>query len=50
MDTLEKFLTGLVAIGMASALLMRGRQIVPAINALTGFVSKPLGTAITGKA
>lgn len=50
MTTLERFLVGLTAIGMATAVLLPGRQTVPAIKAATGFVQKPLATAITGKA
>ena len=50
MSTLERFLVGLTAIGMATALLLPGRQTVPAAKAATDFVRKPLATAITGKA
>lgn len=49
MSALERFLVGLTAIGMATALLLPGRQTVPAIKAATGFVQKPLATAITGQ-
>lgn len=49
MSALERFLVGIVAIGMATAVLLPGRQTVPAIKAATGFVQKPLRTAITGK-
>jgi hypothetical protein len=47
--TLEKFLMGVVAIGMATALLLPGRQTVPVIKAGTTFIQAPLKTAITGK-
>ncbi len=49
MNALEKFLMGLVGIGMATALLLPGRQTVPAVRAATGFVQGGLRTAITGK-
>jgi len=48
-NALEKFLMGLVGIGMATALLLPGRQTVPAVRAATGFVQGGLRTAITGK-
>lgn len=50
MSALERFLVGLTAIGMATALLLPGRQTVPAIKAGTDLIRKPLSTAITGKA
>ena len=49
MSAFERFLVGLTAIGMATALLLPGRQTVPAVKAFTGLIQKPLGTAITGK-
>lgn len=49
MSTLERFLTGLIAIGLATAVLLPGRQTVPAIRAAGGFVQGGLKTAITGK-
>jgi hypothetical protein len=47
--TLEKFLMGLVAIGFATAILLPGRQTVPAVKAAGGFVQGGLRTAITGR-
>jgi hypothetical protein len=49
MGTLEKFLMGLVVIGGITAVLLPGRQTVPAAKAATGFVTGGLRTAITGK-
>jgi len=50
MSTLEKLGMGIIGIGMATALLLPGRQTPGVINAFRNLVTGALGTAITGKA
>jgi hypothetical protein len=50
MDLLKTLLGGAVAIGMATAVLLPGRQTVPVLNAAQKFVSGTLHTSITGAA
>lgn len=47
--TLQTFVAGLVAIGMATAVLLPGRQTPAVIKALGGLLSGSLKTSITGK-
>jgi hypothetical protein len=47
--TLEKFLAGIVGIGLVTSLVLPGRQTPAVINSATKFVQLPLYTAITGK-
>ena len=49
MSTVEKFLMGLITIGLATTLVLPRRQTVGVINAGTRFVQGGLRTAITGK-
>lgn len=50
MSTLEKFLGGVVMIGLATTLVLPKRQTPQVINAFTGFVRGTLATAMgTGK-
>lgn len=49
MSVLQQFLAGAVAIGMATALLLPGRQTVGALDAAGRFVSSTLGTAMGTK-
>jgi hypothetical protein len=50
MSTAEKFLGGLIAIGMITTLILPKRQTVGVINAATGFVRGTMATAMgTGK-
>jgi hypothetical protein len=49
-STLEKFLGGIVMIGLATTLVLPKRQTPAVINAATGFVRGTLATAMgTGK-
>lgn len=48
-DILKTFVAGAVAIGMATAVLLPGRQTPAVIKAITGLLTGTLGTAITGK-
>jgi hypothetical protein len=51
MSTIEKFLAGIVAIGMITTMVLPKRQTPQVINAATGFVRGALGTAMgTAKA
>ncbi len=51
MSTLEKFLTGVTGIALATTLLLPKRQTPQVINAFTQFVRGTLATAMgTGKA
>jgi hypothetical protein len=50
MSTVEKVAMGMVAIGMATALLLPGRQTVPVINGFRQLFTGGLHTAITGAA
>lgn len=50
MTVAQKWAAGLIAIGMATALLLPGRQTVPTINAVTGLLRGSESTAITGQA
>lgn len=47
--TLQTFVAGLVAIGMATAVLLPGRQTPAVIKAAGGLLSGSLKTAISGK-
>lgn len=50
MPTLQKFGMGIIFIGMATALLLPGRQTVPVIGAFTDLARGTLATAMgTGK-
>lgn len=46
MPIAQKFVGGLVAIGLATTLLMKDRQTVPAIGALDKLIRGALGTAM----
>lgn len=48
MDAVKALIAGAVAIGLATAVLLPGRQTVPVINAAQGFVGGTLNTAIKG--
>lgn len=48
-DALKTFLSGLVAIGMATAVLLPGRQTPQVIKATGNLLSGSLKTAISGK-
>lgn len=48
MSTVEKIALGIVGIGMATAVLLPGRQTVPVINALRKLFQGSLNTAIKG--
>lgn len=48
MSTVQKVAVGIVGIGMATALLLPGRQTVPVINAGRQLFQGSLHTAITG--
>lgn len=48
-EALKTFIAGVVAIGMATAVLLPGRQTIGAINAGTNLLKGTLGTAISGK-
>ena len=47
--TLQTFVAGLVAIGLATAVLLPGRQTPQVLKAAGGVLSGSLKTAITGK-
>lgn len=50
MSTIEKIAMGMIGIGMATTLILPGRQTVPVINALSGLFRGGLSTAMgTGK-
>jgi len=49
MSTVEKFITGVLAIGLITTLILPGRNSVGVINALFGGSSKLLATSIQGK-
>lgn len=46
---LQTFIAGIVAIGMATAVLLPGRQTPAVIRAVTGLLTGGLKTSITGK-
>jgi hypothetical protein len=48
-ETLSKFVTGLVAIGMVTAVLLPGRQSPQVIRAVRDLLTGGLRTSITGK-
>jgi hypothetical protein len=48
MNGIQKVALGIVGIGMATALLLPGRQTVPVINAGRELFEGSLGTAIRG--
>jgi hypothetical protein len=48
MSTAEKLGMGIIAVGMATALLLPGRQTPQVINAIQNLFSGSLGTAIKG--
>jgi hypothetical protein len=48
MSTAQKLGMGIIAIGMATALLLPGRQTPQVINAVQNLFSGSLGTAIKG--
>lgn len=48
-ETLQKFLSGLVLIGLATAVLLPGRQTPQVIGAVDKLVRGGLRTSITGK-
>jgi len=48
-NVLQTFVAGLVAIGIATAVLLPGRQTPQVIKATQGLLSGSLKTAITGK-
>lgn len=50
MQLAQKLGMGIIAIGMATALLLPGRQTVPVIGAITDLFKGSLGTAISGRA
>jgi hypothetical protein len=50
MTTAQKFVGGLVAAMVLTAVLLPGRQTVPALNAVTNLVTSSEHTAITGAA
>jgi len=47
-DVLKILIAGAVAIGMATAVLLPGRQTVPVLGAATKFTTGTLRTAIRG--
>jgi hypothetical protein len=49
MSTAQKFVVGIVAIGMATAVLLPDRQTVPVIGAIRQLGTGSLHTAITGQ-
>lgn len=49
MPVFQTLLAGAVMIGMATALLLPGRQTPAVIKAVTGLVTGTLKTSITGK-
>ena len=50
MTIAQKFVAGLVVAMVATAVLLPGRQTVPALNAFKGLVTGAEHTAITGAA
>ena len=48
MDAVKTLIAGAVAIGLATAVLLPGRQTVPVLGAVTNFTTGTLGTAIKG--
>jgi hypothetical protein len=48
-ETLSKLVAGLVAIGMATAVLLPGRQTPQVVNAFGKVLTGGLRTSITGK-
>ena len=48
-DIAKTFVSGLVMIGMATAVLLPGRQTPAVIKAVSGLLSGSLKTAISGK-
>jgi hypothetical protein len=48
-NALQTFIAGIVAIGMATALLLPGRQTPAVIKAAGGLLQGSLRTSITGK-
>jgi hypothetical protein len=48
MSTVQKVAVGIVAIGLATAVLLPGRNTVGVINAIQGLFTGGLHTAITG--
>lgn len=48
-NTLQTFVAGLVAIGMATAVLLPGRQTPAVLKAAGGVLTGGLRTSITGK-
>jgi hypothetical protein len=48
-ETLKTFLSGLVMIGLATAVLLPGRQTPAVIKAFGGVLTGGLRTSITGK-
>lgn len=48
MSTIQKVAVGIVGIGLATAVLLPGRNTVGVINALRQFFTGSLHTAITG--
>jgi hypothetical protein len=49
MSVVEKFMAGLITIGIITALTLPDRQTPKVLNSATGFVQGGLRTAITGK-
>lgn len=50
MSTVQKFVTGLVAISLITTMILPGRQTPAVINSITGLVRGSLATAMgTGK-
>lgn len=47
--TIQTFVAGIVGIGMATAVLLPGRQTPGVIKAIQGLLSGSLKTAISGK-
>lgn len=48
-QTIQTFVAGIVGIGMATAVLLPGRQTPAVIKAIRDLLTGSLGTAITGK-
>lgn len=48
MSTAQKFIAGLVVMGVATALLLPGRQTVGVLSGISGLISGTEHTAITG--
>jgi hypothetical protein len=49
MPALQTFIAGVVAIGLATSVLLPGRQTPAVIKAFTGLLTGGLRTSITGK-